>query len=130
MALVCGDCGSHKIAAEGKQRLVVKITYADGLEFKYPITPKIQIDFERFYHKSVLTIDEAGITGTYELAFETQKVHRDDLPGGVMPTFENWAASLDLVMTEAEEIVPFGQTASKPSSSISVLPAESHTAAS
>ena len=130
MALVCRDCGSHKVESEAKQRLVVKITYADGLEVTYPITPKIQIDFEKFYHKSVLVIDEAGITGTYELAFETQKVHREDLPGGVMPTFDNWAASLDLVSTEAEEIVPFGQTASNPSSSISVLPAESHTAAS
>lgn len=126
MALVCSACGSRQIEIIGPKRLICKITYGDERgTVVYPVTPKIQLDYEKYRKKSILSIDDAGITGAYELAFDVQKVHKEDMPGGVMSTFEDWSETIMAVETEGEEIVPFVRAASANGSSISASPAGS-----
>lgn len=109
------------------KRLVVRIAYTDGRLAEYPITPVLQMGFERTYHVGIdkLSDSNEGAINTYKLAFFVQSKHQSDLPEGLVPTFDNWAETLVGVEVETEDIAPFVPAVSANGSHPSVLPQES-----
>lgn len=90
--------------------MVCRITYAgDRGTVTYPITPKIQLDFERFYGIGLGQLDKGigSMDGPYHLAWEVQKVHKADCPGGVCPNFDDWLEGLEAIETDTEDVGPF-----------------------
>lgn len=114
------------------KRLVVQIAYTDGRLSQYPITPVLQMGFEKTYHVGIDRLGEnnEGALNTYRLAFFVQSKHQSDLPEGLVPTFDNWAETLEGVEVVAEDIAPFVPAVSANGSHPSVLPQESLPASS
>jgi hypothetical protein len=96
------------------KRLVVRIAYIDGRLGEYPITPVLQMGFERSYHVGIDRLGEnnEGALNTYRLAFFVQGKHQADLPEGLLPTFDNWAETIEGVEVVTEDIGPFDPAAS------------------
>lgn len=113
------------------QRLVAKIGYTDGRVVSYPITPKLQLQFEKNFGVGVARINDGnqGMTNIYNLAWLTQKANVGDYPGA-LPLVEEWLDAVDAIEVENEDVIPFGQAASVNGSSTSALPAGSLTAPS
>lgn len=94
-------------------RLVVNIAYTDGRVVRYPLTPKLQMTFERDFHIGISKLDDGpeGVTNVYKLAWHVQRHHVADYPGA-LPLLDEWLDAVDGIEVETENVVPFGNTAS------------------
>lgn len=90
-------------------RLICTLVYLDGRQVTYPVTPMIQMQFERSYKVGInhLMDGNEGMNNSYKLAWLTQSKHAEDMPNGVMPTLDVWAETLDALEVKDEEVVPF-----------------------
>jgi hypothetical protein len=88
------------------KRLLVRIAYIDGRASEYPITPRLQMMFERTYKITFNQLDE-NVTNRYQLAWAVQKEHQADMPEGFMPGLDEWADTLVGIEVDSEDVVPF-----------------------
>lgn len=86
------------------QRRFVVVAYLDGRQERYPLTPAVDMEFERTYKVSVNRMDDgaAGATNMYRLAWLCARRH-----GGVTKVAEDWANDIEGVDVETEDIAPF-----------------------
>lgn len=107
-------------------RLVVHIAYTDGRTVRYPLTPKLQMTFERDFHIGVGKLNDGpeGVTNVYRLAWHVQKANIADYQGA-LPLLEDWLDGVDGIEVESEDVVPFVATPSNGGSRNSASPRES-----
>ena len=108
-------------------RLIVQIAYLDGRMVSYPLTPKLQMTFEKFWHIGIGKLNDGpeGVTNVYKLAYHVQLANKDDFPGVMPGDLETWLDLVDGIEVENEEIVPFEKAALNGGSVPSQLPQES-----
>lgn len=90
-------------------RLVVCIAYLDGRQVRYPITPKLQMTFERYNKIGIGKLNDGpeGVTNVYKLAYHVQLANKDSFPGVFPGDLESWLDLVDGIEVENEDIVPF-----------------------
>ncbi len=90
-------------------RLVIHVAYLDGREVRYPLTPVLQMKFERDWHIGVGKLNDGpeGVTNVYKLAFHVQLNNKNDFPGVMPGDLEQWLDLVDGIEVETEDIVPF-----------------------
>ena len=90
-------------------RQTVTIGYTDGRTVTYPITPKIQLIFERVHKLSITKLSEgSAATNVYTLAHFVQSQNLEGYPTIFPLSIEDWLDSVDAVMVDEEAVVPFG----------------------
>lgn len=103
------------------QRTICTVAYSDGRVETYPVTPKVELTFERAYKKPVVSRTFEGDNGTwltYALAWEAMRHHKSKTePATVVPATDNWIDTLEAVSVDKEDIVPLAMGGSAPPSS-------------
>ena len=89
------------------ERRSVVILRADGSVAKYRITPKVEMQFERVYKRSLGSIS-GDATAMYQLAWECEKAGNG---GEVVKAFDTWAEEVDAIDVVVDP-VPFSSTPS------------------
>lgn len=105
------------------KRRIVTIYRTGQAPQTYVITARVDVDFER--HRKIgmsraFSGNEGSQENVYWLAWYAQK-HASN---GVMPEFEAWLEGIEQVELDAEDVAPFGSTASAGTSPSSPSPQE------
>ncbi len=95
------------------KRTTVTIGYTDGRVVTYPITPKIQMLFERTYGIGIAKLNDgnSGATNVYNLAWFVQSHNLIGYPTTFSASVEDWLDTVDAVTVDDEDVVPFGGAA-------------------
>ena len=109
------------------ERRILKIAYWDeaqekiAREVSYPITPKVDIEFERRFGKSLNATTESA-TAMYQLAWLLQSKHLEGYPGSFPADVEAWVEGVAALDFKTEAIAPFEQEAGAAGSPSSASP--------
>ncbi len=106
------------------KRQFVNVLYDDGRTERYPVTPIVEITFERTYGAPVNSKTFEGPKGstlTYQLGWEAMRKAKSE---EVIPAFEAWVNTLVAMDVDVEEVAPFVAGAAAGSSPSSPSPPE------
>lgn len=111
MAAVGNDHSGDFLVALTRQ--IVTIAYIDGRVVTYPITPKIQLTFERTHKVGITKLNDGqeGATNVYRLAHFVQSQNLTGYPANFPIDVEQWLDDVDAVEVNDEAVVPFDAAA-------------------
>lgn len=92
------------------QRRIAVVAYNDGRVEKYPVTPKVEINFETVYKVGMSNAFNGnnGNTRLYQLAWEAMRAAK---PSEVVTTVEKWVEEVAALDIETEDVRPLAAAA-------------------
>lgn len=87
-------------------KLAMKVQMADDREAVYQVTPRVQVDFERQFKRSLVAAfsDEPSMEHLYWLGWRSMKA-----AGEQVANFDNWLDEVESVSPEGADDVPLAQ---------------------
>ena len=84
--------------------LSIAVTMSDGRSDTYPVTPRVQVDFERHFKTSLISaMSDAAMEHVYWLGWAAMKQS-----GEVVKLFDEWLNMVDRVELDAGGSPPLG----------------------
>jgi hypothetical protein len=104
------------------KRTVVNVLYSDGRQESYPVTPKVELTFEKAHRLPVHPKTFEGANGTslvYSLAWEAMRASKKN---EVVKAMDGWVDDLEATEVASEDVRPFAAAGSDTSSTSPLTP--------
>lgn len=88
------------------QKRIAVVAYSDGRVERYPISPPVEIQFERTYKVGMgnAFTGDGGTTRLYQLAWEAMRVCPGSGDPQPFPLLEKWVETVDALDVETEDV--------------------------